>query len=72
MARVRSAAKLAWPAAVAVAGVAALLIGLRAVRSDVTSDVYRARLGELTDDYNALRSEYNAAVARTAVTELIV
>lgn len=72
MAHLRSAAKLAWPAAVAVAGAAALLIGLRAVRSDVTSDVYRARLGELTDDYNALRNEYNTAVARTAVTELIV
>lgn len=72
MAKVRSAAKLAWPAALAIVGAAALLIGLRAVRSDVASEVYRTRLGELTQDYNALRSEYNAAVARTAVTELIV
>lgn len=72
MSRARSAAKLAWPAAVLVAGAAALLIGLRAVRSDVSSDVYRTRLGELTEDYNALRREYNTAVARTAVTELIV
>lgn len=72
MAKMRTISRVAWPVALTVAGAAALLLGVRLVRSDVTSEVYRARLGELTDDYNALRAEYNSAVARTVVTELIV
>ena len=68
----RIAAKLAWPAALIVIGAAGLVAGLRAVRSDVTAEVYRTRLGEVTGEYNSLRQQYNSAVARTAVTELLV
>jgi len=47
-------------------------VGYRLVRSKVELDVYRDRLAGLANDYEALRSAYNEAVARTAVTELIV
>ncbi|MFG0285070.1 MAG: hypothetical protein ACF8R7_11660 [Phycisphaerales bacterium JB039] len=64
--------KLAWPAALVVVGAGALVAGLRAVRSDVAAEVYRTRLGEVAGEYNTLREQYNSAVARTAVTELLV
>jgi len=57
--------------------VAGLLLGLgaagyRAARTSVAADVYQQRLAELTADYEQLRAQYNQAVQRTAVTELLV
>lgn len=46
--------------------------GYRFVRSDIEADVYRERVRALAMEYEALRSSYNEAVRRTAVTELIV
>jgi hypothetical protein len=54
--------------AVALIGVA----GLRLARADAAEQVYRARLESLAADYEGLRSSYNRAVRRTAVTELVV
>lgn len=58
----------------AVLGVLGLtgIVGVRMMRSDLERDVYRERLRELAADYETLRSTYNEAVRRTAVTELIV
>lgn len=47
-------------------------VGYRLAASKVELDIYRDRLAGLSSDYEALRSMYNQAVARTAVTELIV
>ncbi len=52
----------------AVAGFAAF----RLLEASLEADVYRERLGALTADYESLRSRYNEAVRRTAVTELLV
>lgn len=46
--------------------------GLRLARADAAEQVYRARLETLAKDYEGLRSSYNRAVRRTAVTELVV
>lgn len=46
--------------------------GLRLARADAAERVYRARLESLAKDYEGLRSSYNRAVRRTAVTELVV
>jgi hypothetical protein len=51
------------------------LVGLAAfelLRSDVEAAVYRMRLEELQGDFDQLRSQYDQAVRRTAVTELRV
>jgi hypothetical protein len=42
------------------------------LRTGLAADVYRARLEQAVGDYEALRGQYNQAVRRTAVTELIV
>ena len=55
----------------AVLGLAALA-AWRLLESDVEAGVYRARLEALAGDYETLRSRYNEAVQRTAVTELRV
>ncbi len=47
-------------------------LGYRSVRSDIAASVYRERLAALVGEYESLRSNYNRAVRRTAVTELIV
>ena len=47
-------------------------IGYHLALSKVKSDIYRDRLVDLSSDYEMLRSMYNQAVAKTAVTELIV
>jgi hypothetical protein len=47
-------------------------VGWKLVRADVEARVYRDRLAELASDYRALRDDYNAAVRKTAVTELVV
>jgi len=56
---------------------AALLVALAAVgyrwaSSRVALDIYRDRLERLGRDYESLRTMYNEAVRKTAVTELIV
>jgi len=50
------------------AGIAAFQL----LRSDLEAAVYRARLTELQGDFEQLRSLYDEAVRRTAVTELRV
>jgi hypothetical protein len=57
---------------VALIVLAAAGMGYRLVRTTYESDVYRERLGALTDDYQTLRGQYNQAIKRTAVTELLV
>lgn len=47
-------------------------LGERLLRSDIEARVYRERLGTLERDYEVLRSEYETAIRRTAVTELVV
>lgn len=46
--------------------------GYRALRNDIAADVYRERLEALAQEYETLRTTYNAAVRKTAVTELLV
>jgi hypothetical protein len=46
--------------------------GYQLLRTGLAADVYRARLEQAVGDYEALRGQYNQAVRRTAVTELIV
>lgn len=58
--------------ALAVVLLAAAFVGYRFLRASVEADVYRQRLGELSEKYNDLRDTYNEVVKRTAVTELIV
>lgn len=48
------------------------VVGLRLARADAAERVYRARLEALAGDYESLRSQYNDAIRRTAVTELVV
>jgi len=47
-------------------------VGYRLASSRVERDIYRDRLASLSGDYEDLRSMYNQAVRKTAVTELIV
>jgi hypothetical protein len=53
---------------VAAAGFAAF----RLLEASLATDVYRERLAEMSTDYEVLREQYNQAVRRTAVTELLV
>ena len=46
--------------------------GYQLLRSGIEAEVYRSRLEEVTGDYEELRSRFNEAVKRTAVTELVV
>ena len=48
------------------------LASYQLLRTGLAADVYRARLEQAADDYESLRGQYNQAVLRTAVTELIV
>ncbi len=61
-------ASLALAAVLAVAGYSAY----RLLISSIEVDVYRERLSDLRRDYASLRDQYNRAVRRTAVTELLV
>ena len=47
-------------------------IGYRLASTKVKLDIYRDRLAALSGEYESLRSMYNQAVRKTAVTELIV
>ena len=48
------------------------LEGYRLLRYGIEAEVYRARLEQVAADYEELRAQYNQAVLRTAVTELVV
>ncbi len=48
------------------------VIGYQLATTYLTVDIYRDRLAGLSHDYAQLRDQYNRAVRRTAVTELIV
>ncbi|MAY74624.1 MAG: hypothetical protein CMJ31_07950 [Phycisphaerae bacterium] len=58
-------------AILAASGVAAMF-GLELIRSRTEAAVYRERVETLTSDYEQLRSRFNDAAKRTAVTELVV
>ncbi len=49
-----------------------LFLGYRWTESRVAVDVYKQRLENLSGEYETLRTRYNHAVRKTAVTELIV
>lgn len=59
-------------AVVIVVVIVAALAGYRLARWQLAAEVYRERLTVLQQDYERLRSTYNDAVRRTAVTELLV
>lgn len=44
----------------------------RLLEASIAAEVYRSRLAELSSDYESLLGQYNQAVRRTAVTELLV
>ncbi|MBB6430649.1 hypothetical protein [Algisphaera agarilytica] len=48
------------------------VLGYQVLRNGVAADVYHDRLVELNDQHNELIDQYNQAVTRTAVTELLV
>ncbi|MEM1447227.1 MAG: hypothetical protein AAGF84_14300 [Planctomycetota bacterium] len=52
--------------------VGAGVLGYQVLRNGVAADVYHDRLVELNDDHNELIDQYNKAVTRTAVTELVI
>jgi hypothetical protein len=47
-------------------------VGYVALRADVQARVYRQRLESMHEEFGRLAEQYNQAVGRTAVTELIV
>lgn len=47
-------------------------LGYAVLKSQMTAEVYHDRLVEMSDEYEALRENYNRAVRKTAVTELLV
>ena len=47
-------------------------LGFRLVQARLAADIYRERLVELAESYEQLRGQYNEAVLKTAVTELLV
>lgn len=70
------AIKLCWLVVMAmvVAGVVGVgaLAGYRVMRAEIAAAIYKDRLEALVVDYESLRGTYNAAVRKTAVTELVV
>lgn len=48
------------------------VVGYRLMKADITAEAYRKRLVSLSHDYEDLRQDFNTAVSRTAVTELVV
>ncbi len=51
---------------------AAAFGAFRLLEASLEAEVYRERLSQVSADYAALREQYNQAVRRTAVTELVV
>lgn len=64
--------KFLYPIALSLIGLLGLAAGYQYLKSQVTSDIYRDRLAELNRDYHDLVAQYNEAVRKTAVTELLV
>ena len=64
--------RLGITAALLGVGSLAASFGYRSARNDLSAEIYRERLETLASEYQRLRDDYNAAVARQAVTELIV
>lgn len=58
--------------ALGILAIAALFLGYRFVKTDVEARVYQTRLAQLAGEYRTLQSEYNDAVRKSAVTELVV
>ena len=48
------------------------MAGYRMTKSQMAAQVYRQRLQKLSENYETLRTTYNEAVRRTAVTELVI
>ena len=65
---IRGLGNLALAVLLALAGLA----GYQLLRTGLAADVYRERLEQAVGDYEALRGQYNQAIRRTAVTDLIV
>lgn len=53
-------------------GIAAALLAYHLTRAGITESVYRDRLEDIASRYESLRDQYNDAVRRTTITELIV
>lgn len=64
--------KRLYTISVALIVLAAAGMGYRLVRTTYEAEIYRDRLGTLSEDYETLRGQYNQAIKRTAVTELLV
>jgi hypothetical protein len=47
-------------------------LGYRSVKSEIAAATYRERLADVAAQYEGLRTQFNAAVRRTTVTELVV
>ncbi|MEO1511744.1 MAG: hypothetical protein AAFU70_06710, partial [Planctomycetota bacterium] len=60
--------------AVATIGLTAVVafFGLGLVRAQTEREIYRDKVRELATTYESLRDQYNDAVRRTSVTELVV
>ncbi|MDX2147198.1 MAG: hypothetical protein SFZ23_06715 [Planctomycetota bacterium] len=58
--------------AIALLAAGGLLMAYRMLRTDLEASVYKRRLETVAQDYESLRARFNSAIARTAVTELIV
>jgi hypothetical protein len=50
----------------------AAALGYRLAANRIATDIYRDRLRVLSSEYEGLRTQYNEAVRRTAVTELFI
>ncbi len=48
------------------------LVGLRFAKADAANQVYQSRLQDLSGEYQLLANQYNQAVRKTAITELVV
>ncbi|MDQ7013088.1 MAG: hypothetical protein Q9O74_04240 [Planctomycetota bacterium] len=50
----------------------AALLGYQYIRAGAAAEIYRTRLTELAGEYESLRTTYNEAIRKSAVTELAV
>lgn len=64
--------RIVTSASLAVLAIVVAITGYRLVRAGLVERVYRDRLEALGAQYESLREQYNTAVRRTAVTELLV
>jgi hypothetical protein len=68
----RSFVRIGYTCALGAAVLLASFLGYRVAKNQIAGEIYLDRLKALTGEYEALRSLYNEAVRRTAVTELVV